>query len=128
MSHPLLAAPILDLANYLTRHGIAKTHPLAADHEQLIRTLSGLTRQLEALQADPAAAADAARDQALAGVSLAISLCDALALIGNDAALAALSHALSLKHRRLRIEAAAALARFDDPAARMCCLLAPPTP
>jgi hypothetical protein len=118
LSNPVLAGPILDLANYLTRSGIANTHPLAADHEQLVRTLSGLTRQLEALQADPASADEAARDRALAGVSLAISLCDALALIGNETAIAALSHALGLKHRRLRIEAAAALARFDDPAGK----------
>jgi hypothetical protein len=114
LSNPLLAAPIVDLANYIWRNKMADLHPLADDQEQLVRLLSGLTHELESLQVDPTSAAEANRDRALTAVALAVSLCDALALIGNDSALAVLSHVLNLQHRRLRVEAAAALAHFGD--------------
>jgi hypothetical protein len=47
-------------------------------------------------------------------VALAVSLCDALALIGDPIAIGKLHQAMSLSHRRLRTEAAAALARLGD--------------
>jgi hypothetical protein len=49
-------------------------------------------------------------------VALAVSLCDALGLIGDPAAAGKLHQALELRHRRLRTEAAAALVRLGDPA------------
>src|SRR5262249_7898582 len=48
------------------------------------------------------------------GVALAVSLCDALALIGEKSAIAKLYQALQVGHRRLRTEAAAALARLGE--------------
>jgi hypothetical protein len=45
---------------------------------------------------------------------LAVSLCDALALIGNKSAIGKINQALELRHRRLRTEAAAALARLGE--------------
>jgi len=47
-------------------------------------------------------------------VALAVSLCDALALIGEKAAIGKLYQALRVGHRRLRTEAAAALARLGE--------------
>ena len=52
--------------------------------------------------------------QADEGVSLAVSLCDALALIGDASSTARLREAHEIRHRRLRVEAAAALARLGD--------------
>jgi hypothetical protein len=115
LDHPLLAAPVLDLANYLTRNGITQRHPLAGQTRQLVRTLAGLTSQLEQLQTNREQSLDdSVRSRALSGVALGVALCDALALIGDPSARGALSHALSLQHRRLRIEAAAALVRLGD--------------
>jgi hypothetical protein len=48
------------------------------------------------------------------GVALAVSLCDALALLGDRAAIGKLYQALRVGHRRLRTEAAAALARLGE--------------
>ncbi len=47
-------------------------------------------------------------------MALAVSLCDALALIGDKGAIGKLRQALEIGHRRLRTEAAAALARLGD--------------
>jgi hypothetical protein len=47
-------------------------------------------------------------------VALAVSLCDALALIGDKNATGKLNQALQVGHRRLRTEAAAALARLGE--------------
>jgi len=49
-------------------------------------------------------------------VALAVSLCDALAFIGERDAIGKLNQALALRHRRLRTEAAAALAKLGDEA------------
>jgi hypothetical protein len=47
-------------------------------------------------------------------VSLIVSICDALGLIGDPKAIGKLNQVLTLRHRRLRTEAAAALARLGD--------------
>jgi hypothetical protein len=52
------------------------------------------------------------------GVALAVSLCDALALIGEPAAIPKLYQALEIGHRRIRTEAAAALARLGEMAGK----------
>jgi hypothetical protein len=49
-------------------------------------------------------------------VALAVSLCDALALLGDKGAVGKLHQALTLSHRRVRTEAAAALAQLGDDA------------
>jgi hypothetical protein len=51
-------------------------------------------------------------------VSLAVSLCDALALIGDQSHLGKLYQALELGHRRIRTEAAYALAKMGEKAGR----------
>jgi hypothetical protein len=48
-------------------------------------------------------------------VALVVALCDALALVGDDSIVGKLHQALELSHRRVRTEAAAALARLGDP-------------
>ena len=50
------------------------------------------------------------------GVGLAVALCDALAQIGNKEAIGKLYQAMDLSHRRLRTEAAAALAKLGEEA------------
>jgi hypothetical protein len=48
-------------------------------------------------------------------VTLAISLCDAIAWSGDRTSIELLARAVELPHRRLRTEAASALARLEDP-------------
>ncbi len=112
-----LAALILDLANYLTRTERVAQHPAAGITAQLMTLLEAITAKLHHLQKAPTSAEDAA---AIArsvneAVPVAVSLCDALALIGHHDAIPVLTSTLELEHRRVRTEAAAALARLGDP-------------
>lgn len=114
---PQLAAAVIDLANFLYREGMADTHPGLALAPQLMELLGSLTHSLQLLEERPEDFAETPQQlgQRVAhSVSLAVSLCDALALIGDERAIAKLRQALSLSHRRVRTEAAAALARFGE--------------
>ncbi|GIW97798.1 MAG: hypothetical protein KatS3mg111_1131 [Pirellulaceae bacterium] len=112
---------LLDMCNLLTRTQRVKEHPWRAHVELLIRLLNGLVSQLERGQEDPSRLGDSVEqvqkqlDDALA---LVISLCDALGLIGDVRGVAALEGAMDLKHRRIQVEAAAALARLDHEGGR----------
>jgi hypothetical protein len=117
MSHPSVAAPILDLCNYLTREGRVPQHPAAARKHEVLTLLGDLVQRLEKLaeneETEPAALKDRAR-QVDDGVSLIVALCDACALVGDKEAVGKLHQAFELKHRRVRTEAAAALARLGE--------------
>ena len=117
LEHAPLAAPILDLANYTRRRQMAPAHPAASRSSQLQNMLGGLVGLLGRLGESAGAAGDSPRDLARRvqqGVALAVSLCDALALIGDHGATAKLFQALDLPHRRIKTEAAAALARLGE--------------
>ncbi|MGI8980532.1 MAG: HEAT repeat domain-containing protein [Pirellulaceae bacterium] len=117
LSHPLLAAGVLDLANFVLRQKLVKQHPAAAISGSLIELLGQLVGTLgkltEQAPSDEQSMVDIGR-QVAQSVSLAVSLCDALALIGDQSAVGKLYQALDLGHRRLRTEAAAALARLGE--------------
>ncbi len=117
LAHPQLAAPVLDLANYLTREKIESVHPASSRRRQLVALLGEIVQSLARLEESPPGdgASPAELSQRVASqVALAVSLCDALALIGERDAIGKLNQALQLRHRRLRTEAAAALARLGD--------------
>lgn len=117
LAHPPLAAPVLDLANFLTRQQLVARHPAADRAAELIGLLGELIQSLARLEEDPAAFGDSPQElsrRVARGVALAVSLCDALAQIGEPAAIGKLHQALALGHRRVRTEAAAALARLGD--------------
>lgn len=117
LGHLSVAAIVLDLANFLTRSGRLKKHPGKDRAEELIGLLGQLVERLESLE-------ETSRERGVSDlsearrvtetISLAISLCDALALIQDPAAIGKLYRMLELAHRRLRVEAAAALASFQD--------------
>lgn len=138
LSHPLLAAGVLDLANFVVRQKLVKEHPAAANSGQLVDLLGQLVGKLGTLteqtptaigrpsqavrqdglgspsnKEDQQSIVDLGR-QVAQSISLAVSLCDALALLGEQHAIGKLHQALDLGHRRLRTEAAAALARLQD--------------
>ncbi len=117
LAHPQLAAPVLDLANFLIRERIEPVHPASSRRRQLTALLGEIIQSLARLEESPhdAGASPFELSQRVASqVALAVSLCDALALIGNKDAIGKLNQALQLRHRRLRTEAAAALARLGD--------------
>jgi len=112
-----LAAVILDLANYLKRSGRVATHPAASHTNQLISLLQAIASRLKHLQQAPVSAEEATTiaQSVNEAVPVAVSLCDALALAGDQAAVPVLTTTMDLEHRRVRTEAAAALARLGDP-------------
>jgi hypothetical protein len=117
ISSPALAAPVVDLANYLTRNGIVSKHPAAECALELTNLLGELSQTLLRLEERPDTFGDSPQElsrRVARGVALAVSLCDALALIGDKAAVGKLYQALRVGHRRLRTEAAAALARLGE--------------
>lgn len=119
IEHPSIAASALDLANYLTRKQRVATHPAAEQVTMLNTLLAAVTRKLEQFEVDPRSLGDdVATVQARLGeaVSLAVSLCDALGLIGQPQSIPRLAAAMQLKHRRVQTEAAGALARMGDEA------------
>jgi len=121
LKHVSLAAAILDLSNFVTRERLVTQHPAAGRAPEIALLLAGLVSRLSRIETSPPAAdrdVEAVSRQVKEGVSLAISLCDALALIGDKSAVGKLYQAMELSHRRLRAEAAAALARLGEQAGR----------
>jgi hypothetical protein len=119
LAHPSVAAPVLDLANFLTREKVVSRHPGADLSAQLAALLGEVVQSLQLLQervGEPDESPAELSRRVARGVALAVSLCDALAQIGDTAAIPKLRQALELGHRRVRTEAAAALARLGDKA------------
>jgi hypothetical protein len=117
LENPQIASFVLDLANFLYRHHRLLEYPATGRGRQLVRLLEGLVAGLEKLQSSAESAVSASsqdRTPAAEGLPLVISLCDALALMGEETAIPILESVLELKHRRVRVEAAAALARLGD--------------
>lgn len=115
INNPNWSALVLDYANYIHRNGMSQSHPAADRSSQLISLLSTLSERLQLLQDKPPES-DEERiqigKQVTESVALSIALCDALACIGDKEAIASLNKSLQVEHRRLRVEAAAALAKL----------------
>lgn len=119
LAHPSVASPVLDVANFLTRTGRVETHPAASRIENLLRLLDAVVQKLERFESNPTEFGnDVETIQSVLGeaVALAVSLCDALGLIGDDRAKGKLHQAMQIKHRRVQSEAAGALTRLGDEA------------
>ena len=130
-----LAAPIIDLANFVTRTGRAKQHPATGQVQALNHLLGEVGHRLAQFEENPRAFGDnveTVQDTLGQAVALAVSLCDAVALIGDDTSIGKLNQVVELRHRRVQCEAAGGLARFgneegkkrlielsEDPAARL---------
>lgn len=121
LSRPATAALVLDLANHLMRRGVVGEHPARSHRGELIALLGGLVEGLRRLEENPSPAAAGVNQlqrQLAESISLVVPLCEALALIGDPAAIGKLYQALSLSHRRLRVIAARSLARLGERAGR----------
>jgi hypothetical protein len=114
---PSVAGVVLDLANYLTRQRLVSQHPGTERLDELLTLLGGLVGRLGRLESsspDETETPEKLNKKVSDGVGLAVSLCDAVALIGDQSAVGKLYQAMDLGHRRLRAEAAAALARLGE--------------
>jgi hypothetical protein len=121
LPHPSVAAPLLDVANYVTRQGRVPRHPATDRLEALLQLFGGVIGRLGKFEADPKAFGETVEAvQAVLGeaVALSVSLCDAFGLIGDPRAIGKLNQALALTHRRVQTEAAGALARLGDEAGK----------
>lgn len=117
LERPALAAPILDLTNFVVRSGRAAIHPAADRLPMLGQLLTEITHRLDRFEEDPRSLGDDVETvQARLGeaVSLAVSLCDAIGIIGDRSVIGSLHQAMELRHRRVQCEAAGALARLGD--------------
>jgi hypothetical protein len=119
LQHPSAAAPILDLANFYCRQDVLPDHPAAPRHSQLAALLGQLVHRMQAIEdrKDEQSQEDVAKtiDDT---VALAIGLCDALGQIGEKDHIGKLVQAMDLKHRRIRVVAAASLASLDEECGR----------
>jgi hypothetical protein len=117
LAHPQCATLVLDLANFLNRSELVVPHPAASRGPHLAALLGSLTEQLRLMEENPTAFAQDATELAekvAQSSGLYVALCDALGLIGDPQLRPKLYVGLTLGHRRLRAEAAAALARLGD--------------
>ena len=117
MQGPMLATVVLDLANYLTSSGRVQRHPAAGRVERLSGLLGAVVNRLARLEERPDeyARSPAELNQIVSdSTGLIVSLTNALALIGDPRVAGKLHQTLSLSHRRVRTEAASALARLGD--------------
>ncbi|MFK7737263.1 MAG: HEAT repeat domain-containing protein [Pirellulaceae bacterium] len=108
---------LLDLANYRVRSELSAAHPWAVRAEQLSELLKNVVGRLGYFERDPTQFGDNVEEVQKTlqeSVSLSVSLCDALGLIGDKCAVPVLENALDLSHRRIQTEAAGALARMDE--------------
>jgi hypothetical protein len=115
LAEPALAAAVLDLTNFLFSQGRMAIHPAAARSAALAELLGQLVQRLgKAGDAATAADATARRAQVAESLGLAISLIHTARLTRDPAYIGKLYQALELPHRRLRVEAAAALATLKE--------------
>ncbi len=119
LEHPSVAAATLDLTNYLVRKEHFTQHPASGWLESLQLLMRDLNQRLQYLIEQPGTGEDNIQQlsQTISeSVSLVIAGCDALALIGESSSIAVLRQTMELPHRRLQVEASAALAKLGEEA------------
>lgn len=119
VQHPQVAAVVLDFSNFLSRERKLAEHPGWVRRAQLTALLGQLVERLEKFEDDSARSGVADLDTAKAvteTIALAVALCHAMALMNHTDAIGKLHRMLALRHRRLRVEAAYALAKLQDTA------------
>ena len=112
-----LAGPVLDLANYVFRSEMTDEHPAIAQIPQLKKIFSGLISQLEVLQKNAGAGNEDPKKIARSvnsSTALLVSLCDTFGLCEDESTIPLLQSGMLLSHRRVKSEAAFALARMGD--------------
>ncbi len=119
-TNPSVLSPALDLANYVVRSRQLSVHPGKPRFDALLLFLGGIVRELELLEEDPkqfGSSVDSIQRILFDSVSICVSLCDFMGLSNNPAAIGKLNQAIELSHRRIKTEAAFALAKLGQKSA-----------
>jgi hypothetical protein len=122
---PAVLAPALDLANLLFLQRGVTPHPGKERFEMLLALLGGVVSRLELMEEDPqhfSTSVSEIQRILFDSISLTISLCHTMALLGDSRAIGKLNQAMDLGHRRIRAEAAFALAKLGEASAVDCLL------
>lgn len=117
-SHPAILASALDIANHLFTTGRLTPHPCESRFGDLVSLLGGIVQRLSVMEEDPSKFGQQASEVQkilFDSVSLCVSLCHTLSFLDNDACIGKLMQASELRHRRIRTEAAFALAKLKHP-------------
>ncbi len=110
-----IASAVYDLCNFYFRHGVIDRHPAEDRLEELNALLGRLHENLQKIESGQIHSGidrQVLNRQVSDSVALTVALCDTFALTRYDDASAHLARAMSLRHRRVQTEAAAALARL----------------
>jgi hypothetical protein len=116
-----LATAVLDLANFLYRERQVRPHPASPRVAPLAQLLGDLTQQLLRLEVAPLDSGippDQISRVINDAVGLVSALCDFLALQGDASVVGKLYPCLEVRHRRVQLEAAYALATLGQEAGR----------
>jgi hypothetical protein len=114
---PSILASSLDIANHLHTKGRTSQHPCQSKFESLVSLLKGIVQRLELMEENPAkfgSTPEEIQRVLFDSVSLCVSLCHTMARLGNQSCTGPLYRASDLKHRRIRTEAAYALAVLGE--------------
>ena len=114
---PAVLSPALDVANFVVRSRSLMAHPANGEFATLLRLMGGLVNQLGMLEENPSQfgqTVSTIQKILFDSVSLCVSLCDTFGLIGSQDAIGKLTQATRLSHRRIRTEAAFALAKLGE--------------
>jgi hypothetical protein len=117
LEHPKLASAVIDLSNFVFREEMLSSHPISGRVATMRGLLGSLVHRLQIIEENPqrgGTSPEMIAQTVADSTALIISLCDSLALVGDEAALTTLEQAGQLKHRRIRVEAAAARIRLGD--------------
>ena len=119
IQNPAAATVVLDLANFLSVNGRLARHPAESRRVDLLALFARLIERLEGLEQtslEQGVTDLQTAHQVAESIGLAVALCYALSLIKERDAVGRFYRMLDLRHRRLRVEAAAALARLKEAA------------
>ena len=110
-----IASAVYDLSNFYFRHEVIDYHPAEDKLEDLNALLGQLYQnlnQIESGQVNPRIDRQVLNRQVSDSVALMVALCDTFALTRYEPASEHIAQAMSLRHRRVQTEAAAALGRL----------------
>ena len=110
-----IASAVYDLSNFYFRHEVIDYHPAEDKLEALDELLGQLYQNLNKIESgevNPNIDRQVLNRQVSDSVALMVSLCDTFALTRYEPASEHIAQAMSLRHRRVQTEAAAALARL----------------
>ena len=117
LNHSDFAPAVFDFANFCFRNGLCDDHPASERADEFLVLLSSLTKRMLEIESDPTSWSEDPNQISKMisdSVALIVSLCDAMSLMRFEQSLETLQETLKIRHRRIRSEAAFALAKFGE--------------